>query len=57
MRKRGLRITVTLGVSLTVAVIAREIATPLAFIAAMGVFDRLFGADLSRRFPKMETAR
>ncbi|WP_170976308.1 hypothetical protein [Rhizobium sp. FKL33] len=57
MRRRARNIGTAIAISGVLCLIAQDLTAPLIGICVMGLFDRLFGAVLSARFPKLEAAR
>jgi hypothetical protein len=57
MRRRTAKIGTAIAISGVLSLIAQDLTAPLLAISAMGLFDRLFGAMLSARFPRLEAAR
>lgn len=57
MRRRARNIGTAIAISGVLCLIAQDLTAPLIGICVMGLFDRLFGAVLSARFPRLEAAR
>ena len=57
MRRRAAKIGTAIAIGGILSLIAQDLTAPLLAISAMGLFDRLFGAMLSARFPRLEAVR
>jgi hypothetical protein len=57
MRRRAAKFGTAIAISGVLCLIAQDLTAPLVAICAAGLFDRMFGAWLSVRFPGLEAAR
>ncbi|MBB1247916.1 hypothetical protein [Rhizobium sp. G21] len=57
MRRRARNIGTAIAIGSVLCLIAQDLTAPLIGISVLGLFDRIFGAALAARFPRLEAAR